>query len=194
MKKLDEETALSILFANTKRKKRIDDLLTIAEACQYLVNLRKYGSQQAVAKKVGLSAEMIRQFLAVLKLPKEIQKLVSERKIDSVDIVKEIAAIKDPPKQVAVAHAFVNSLSKDVRDIKRLIKEANLSIEDAKRTVLNAKPKGLHIFIMDFDDEIYRAIKRYSRTMKMKPPELVRKIVMDWLKKKSRINKKQSVN
>lgn len=193
MTKLDEDTALAIVFANTKRKKRIDDLLTIAKACEYLVKLNKYGSQQAVAKRVGLSAEMIRQFLTVLKLSKEIQELVSKRKIDSVDMVKEIAVIKDQPKQIAVAHAFMNSLSKDARDIKRLVKDVNLPSGDAKKTVLDAKPKGLHLFVMDFDDEMYQAILTNTKTLNVKPAELVREIIKNWLKRKARTGKKQGV-
>ncbi len=183
MKNLDEDTALSVLFSNTKRKKRNDDLLSIAKAFDYLVEL--YGSQQAVAKKIGLSSEMIRQFLNVLKLPKEIQKIVSERKIDSVDIVKEIAAIKNPQKQISAANTIINSSSKDARDIKRLIKAFNLSVEDAKKTVMEAKPKGVHFFIMDFDDKTYKLILRHSKKMKIQPPELVREIVMEWLKQKA---------
>lgn len=182
MKKLDEETALSILFANTKRKKRIDNLLVIANACKYLVKL--YGSQKSVAKKIGISSEMIRQFLTPLKLPKKIQKLVSERKIDSIDIVKEITSIKEPFKQTVAAEAIINSLSKDVRDIKRLVKNSDVSIKGAKNIVLEAKPKGLNIFIMDFDNETFQAIKKQSKDLKTKPVELVRKIVKDWLKKK----------
>lgn len=184
MKVLDEETALAILFANTKRKKRTDDLLTIAKACEYLINLSKYGSQKAVAKTIGISSEMIRQFLSALKLPDEVRELVSERKIDSVDVVKEIAAIKDPLEQIAVAHAFVNSLSKDARDIKRLVKNISFPVEEAKKMVLDAKPKGLHIFVMDFDDEMYQAILTHAKISKVKPVELVRKIVMDWFMQK----------
>lgn len=189
MKDLDEETALAILFSNTKRKKRTDDLLTIAKACEYLINLGKYGSQQAVAKTIGLSSEMIRQFLCVLKLPEKIQALVSERKIDSVDVVKEIAAIKDTSKQISVAYAIVDSLSKntkDTRDIKRLVKNVNFPVEEAKKTILNAKPKGLHIFILDFDNEMYKAIIEQSRTLRIKPEELVRNVIANWLKQKAR--------
>lgn len=184
MKKLDEETALSILFANTKRKKRNSDLLTIAKSCEYLVKL--YGSQKAVAEKVGLSTEMIREFLTTLNLPIEIQNLVSERRIDSIDIVREISAIKEPSKQIAATEAFINSLSKDVRDIKRLVKDANVSVKEAKKVVLDAKPKGLHIFIMDFEDETYRAIIRQAKALKIKPAELVKGIVTDWLKQKTK--------
>ena len=180
MKILDEETALSILFANTKRKKRNKDLITIAESCEYLTKL--YGSQKAVAEKVGLSSEMIREFLATLKLPEEVQKLISDRKIDSIDIVREISVLQDPSKQVAAAKTFADSLSKDVRDMKRLIKGANLPTEEAKKMVLESKPKGLHIFMMDFDDKTYHALIEEAKNMKVKPAELVKRIVVDWLK------------
>ncbi len=180
MKGLNEETALAIVFANTKRKKRKENLLTVAKAFEYLVKL--HGSQKAVAEKVGLSTEMIREFLTTLKLPEEIQKLVSDRRIDSIDTIREISALKEPSKQIAATEAFINSLSKDVRDIKRLVKDANVSVKDAKKVVLEAKPKGLHIFVMDFDDEMYRAIIKHARTLKIKPAELVKGIVKDWSK------------
>jgi len=180
MKELDEETALSILFGNTKRKKRDADLLTIAKSCEYLVSL--YGSQRVVAKKIGLSTEMIREFLATLKLPTKIQELVSERKIDSIDIIREISALKEPSEQIAAAEALTDSSSKDVRDIKRLVKEANISVQEAKQVILDAKPKGLHIFIMDFDDETYRAIIEHAQSLKIEPAELIRGIVIEWLK------------
>ena len=191
MGELDEESALAILFANTKRKKRSENLLTVAQSCEYLVKL--YGSQKAVAEKIGLSTEMIRQFLSVLKLPKEVQKLVSDRQIDRIDIVKEISALKDPKTQIEAAKSFINPLSKDVRDIKRLVKDANLPVEEAKATILDLKPKGLHVFIMDFDDEMYNAINAHAKSLKVKPAELVREIVKDWLKQKTRGEKEQEM-
>jgi len=188
MRKLNEEAALAIVFANTKRKKRPDDLITVANTFDYLVRL--YGSQKVVAEKVGLSTEMIREFLTTLKLPEEIQKLVSDRRIDGIDIIREISVLKDPSKQIAAAEAFINSLSKDVRDVKRLVKGANVPIEEAKKVVLEAKPKGLHIFMMDFDDEMYRAIIKHTRTLKIKPAELVKGIVADWLTQKAKKEEK----
>jgi DNA-directed RNA polymerase subunit F len=184
----DENSALAILFANIRRKKRNTDLVTIAEACKYLSEL--YGSQQAVAHKVGLSTEMIREFLTTLKLPVQVRRLISERKIDGIDVVREISAIRTPAKQIAATRKLANALSKDVRDIKRLIKKANLSVEDARKKVSKAKPEGLHVFIIDFNNEMYQAIIKHAKCMNMKPPELVQEIVTDWLKRKSRINKK----
>jgi len=182
MRKMDENYALAVVFANIRRKKRTDDLMTIAESFEYLVNL--YGSQKAVAEKVGLSSEMIRQFLALLKLPKEVQTMFSRRQIDSVDTAKELLALKDSTKQIRTAKALAESLSKDTRDIKRLVKGADVPVEEAKKTVLNAKPKRFHIFVMDFDNDTYQAIIRKAKTLKIKPAELVKRIVIKWLQQK----------
>jgi ParB-like chromosome segregation protein Spo0J len=181
LNQLDEETALSLIFANTKKKKRNIDLLTFAKTVDYLV--RFYGSQKTVAEKVGLSTEMIREFLIPLKLPKEIQKLISDRRIDSIDTVREISVLNDPSKQIAAAKALIDSASKDVRDIKRLVNVTNVSIGDAKKAISDAKPKGLHIFVMDFDDEMYHSITKHAKVLKVKPAELVRNIVSNWLSK-----------
>lgn len=187
MKKLDENSALAIVFANTKRKKRKENLITIAKAFEYLVKL--YDSQKAVASKVGLSTEMIRQFLSVLKLPHEVQMLFINRQIDSVDVAKELLALNDPAKQIIAAKAIADSLSKDVRDIKRLVKSSNIAVAEAKNIVIKSKPKGLHIFLLDFDDKTYQAIIKSSKTLKVKPAELLREIIIDWLKQKSKIEK-----
>lgn len=184
----DEETALSILFANTKRKKRQVDLVTLARSCKYLVDL--YGSRKAVGKRVGLSTEMIRELMLPLKLPKGVQDLVLNRNIDSIDVVREIATLKDPAKQISAANQFIGTVSKDVRDIKRLVKKTGLTAENAKEIILEAKPGNLHIFAMDFDEEIYQAIVHEAEKRKMEPAELVREIVLNWLKSKSRFNKK----
>lgn len=180
MKALNEATALAVIYANTKRKTRKENLITIAKAFGYLVKL--YGSPSIVAERVDLSPEMIREFLLILKLPLQVQKLVSQRKIDSIDILREISAIKDPSKQIIAANEFISTPTKEVRDIKRLIKQEGMTVENAKKTVLNARPKDLNIFIIDFDNETYLALIKKAKELKVKPPELVRGIVKDWLK------------
>lgn len=188
MRKIDNETtALAIVFANTKRKpeNRKEDLVTIAKAFKYLVKL--YGSQRAVGEQVGLSSSMVGQFLTVLKLHPEVQNLIAERKIDSVDIAKELAVLKDPIRQIAAAKSIISSQSKDVRDIKRLIKNTDIPAKDAKRLILDEK--GLHVFIMDLDDEIYRAVLRIAKARKIDPADLVREIVIDWIVQKAQEEK-----
>lgn len=182
MKKWDEATALATAFSNTRLKKRPNDLVTVAGAMEYLAHL--YKSQKAVAKKLDLSVEMVRQFLTVLKLPKNVQALFKSRRIDSIDIAKELAALGNKRKQQSAAKAIVNSQSKDVRDIKRLIKTRNIGVKAAKKTVLDAKPKGFNVFVLDLDDDTSRKVVSVAKALKMKPAELVKEIVTNYLKKK----------
>ena len=176
---LDEETALSILFANTRRKKRSVDLVTLAQACQYLVKL--YGSQKAVADRLGLSTEMIREFLMTLKLPEQIQRLTADRRIDRLDIVRELASLPDEDSQLEAAQTIVSCSSKDMRDIKRLVKHGGLAVSEAKKAVSEAKPKGFHIFLIDLDDETYKALLRLAKDGEEKPAELAKRIINAWV-------------
>jgi len=186
---LDEETALSILFSNTKRKKRQVDLIALAQNCSFLLNM--YGSREALAKKIGLSQEMIREIMLPLKLPQEIQELIRNRKIDSIDKVKQISALKGPSKQMAAAKEFVNTQTKDARDIKRLIESRELSAKRAREIISKAKPKDLHVFFIDFNEEQYRAILTQAKIRRTEPAELVKEIISDWLKRESTNLKKE---
>jgi hypothetical protein len=182
MRKWTESTALATVFSNTKCKKRPDNLVTVAEAMKYLTNL--YRSQRLLARKIDLSTEMVRQFLSVLDLTRNVKALFAIRKIDSVDIAKELAALGDKKTQESAARAIANCPSKDVRDIKRLIKSRHFGVEAAKNTVLDAKPKGLNVFVLDLDDETSQKVVSEAKAQKMKPAELVRQIVTNYLKKK----------
>ncbi len=180
MKGIDETKALSVLFANTRRKKRKADLVTIAECCQYLAEL--YGSPGKVAEKVGLSNEMVREFLLVLKLPKEVLEMIRKRRIDSIDSVKVISSIKSQKMQITAAREMVDLKSKDVRDVVRVSKVSGKSIAEAKRTILNTDSQGTHIFVMDFDDETYSAIQELSRKAGKKAADFVSDLVKEKIK------------
>lgn len=179
MKSLDEDTALSIVFSNTKRKKRAVDLITVAESCDYLAQL--YGSQKAVAEKVGLSSEMIREFRKLLTLPAEVRDLISSRQIDRLDVAYRISMLEEPTKQIDAARAIADlPSSKDVRDILRLAESGHLPLEESKRIILESKPKGLHIFVVDFDDRTYDALIAQAKAREVEAADLVKGILRDW--------------
>ena len=183
MRKWDEAKALATTLSNTRTKKRRDDLITVAGAMKYLVQL--YGSQREVAARVGVHPEMIRQFLTVLRLSGSVQALFATRQLDSVDVAKELVTLKDQTQQEQTAVEIANMPSKDARDITRLIKNTRCGVEAAKKAVLEAKPSGLNIFLLDFADDVLRKLECEARKRKMKPAELVREIVNDWLSAKS---------
>jgi len=187
MKALDEQRALAIVFANTKRKKRTEDLVTIAEAFDHLVKL--YGSRRAAARKVGLSAEMVREFLKILSLSAEVKQLVRTRKIDRLDVAYKISILPNREEQIKAARQSVGLSTDDVRDVKRLMSSAGMSAEESKKKVLESRLRGLHLFVMDFDDEQYKQLMSQAREERMDPAELVKQVVSRWLEKARRRGK-----
>jgi hypothetical protein len=169
---------LAILFANTKKKKRTVDLLTLARSCDYLV--KKYGSRKEVAKKVGLSPEMIREILLPLNLPRKIQDAISKRKIDSIDVVREIAALRDQTKQLEVGSLFTKLPTKDIRDIRRLTEESGVTVQEATDTMLKFKERDMHVFIIDFEEAAYKAIKMQADRLGFSPAILVKGLIQAW--------------
>ncbi len=181
MKKLDEQSALAVVFANTRRKKRTEDLMAVADAFEFLACL--YGSTQAVAKKVGLSAEMVREFRRLCGLSEPVKELVRNRVIDNLDVAYRIAMVAGARTQSAMAKEAAGLQTDDVRDVKRLVSKTGLTPANSKRKVVASKLKGFHVFVMDFDDAEYRDILQQARLRKIHPAEMVKSIIADWLVK-----------
>ena len=184
MKALDEQTALAIVFANTRRKKRTEDLVTVAEAFDHL--LKVYGSQGAVAKKVGLHPEMVREFLKILSLPAKVKELVRTRKIDRLDVAYKISMLPNREERIEAARERAGLTTDDVRDVNRLITSAGMSAEESKKKVLESRLRGLHVFVMDFDDEQYKQIISQARRGRTDAAELLKEVVIKWLEKAGR--------
>jgi len=179
---MDEESALAIIFANTKRRKRLVDLLTIAECFAFLKNI--YRTQKAVAEKTDLSREMVREFLVILDLPEYVKELIRSRKIDSIDKAYRLSKIKDKETLRSAINKLLNLQTHDVRDIISSLQEnSELSIETAKEIILASKPHDIHFFIIDFTEEDYKKLVSIAKHMDGSPAELIKRIVEEWLNK-----------
>jgi len=177
---LDEETALSIIFTNTKRKSRTLDLVSIAESFAFLQKL--YGSQKEVAKRVGLSSEMVREFLSINKLPEEVRKLIANRTIDSIDVVKQLASIREPEQQISLAKQLGSLNSEEIRDVRRMVKVGGSSTEDAIKEIMSTREEPLNVFVLDLNEDIYQLLATAARKRKMQPADLAKEILVDWLR------------
>jgi len=121
---LDE--ALAILLANTgsgatRRIRRHRSILEIAEAID--VARLRLGSLREVSERVGLSTEMLSDFLSATKLSSAVRDLVKSRALDSVDIVRKLSRLPRVD-QLPVADLVVKEglNSEDVRAIVSLRK------------------------------------------------------------------------
>jgi len=180
MAELTEERALAILASNLKRKKRNVDILTIAESANYLKGL--YKSWREVARRADVSYEMIREFVAALKLPERAKQLVRARKIDRVEVVEELSKIKGDERQIEAAEVFsVERLTTE--DIRSIVQYANanpdLAIERCVKRVLESKPiiERRYVAVMELQDHTLETLREKAKGLSVTPEDLVRSII-----------------
>ncbi len=143
-----EDITIVRLIANTKTRKRPDNIEDIAKDIEWLIN--ELGSIKVVSNIIGISTEMLNKFLAVNKLSKEVRNLVKERKIDSVAIVHLIKKFNNK-SQLIIAKEVVNGRlnSEDVKvlvPISNKLQEKNIN-EIIERVV---KSKNQKVYIAYF--------------------------------------------
>ena len=161
----DEESAdraLAALIANTLRVRRRLDLLEVAKWVEK--GRAAFGSVQALSERVGISAEMLREFGAIAKLSPSVKKLITERKIESVDVAYRLSKLR-PREQLAVARGVIAGRidSDDVRAIVSLRRSApELGIGEIIRRVKTSRNIKEYIaeFILPSDKMNVDAVRR----------------------------------
>jgi hypothetical protein len=108
------DSLLALLIANTRRARRSQDIITVAGYMREAIGL--LGSAAALAERLGLSEEMVREFLLAESLAEPARALVQQRKVDSVDVVYRISQLpREEQLRMAVAFASGELSSDDVR-------------------------------------------------------------------------------
>jgi ParB family chromosome partitioning protein len=116
------------------------ELTAIEEARAYKKLIETMGlTQEMVANRVGKERTFITNYLRLLRLPEDIQKLVEDEKI-SVGHARALLAVDDSDKQRRVARSIMD-MSLSVRETERAVKRvaAGASIE---KTVSNKAIKS----------------------------------------------------
>jgi len=151
---------LAMALAGTRRKNRAMDLVTLAGS---LVALKgEYGSIQAVARAVGISSEMVREFLHISDLSGPVKKAVRQRKIDSVDVAYRLSRLPRPV-QDALAREIVarHMTSDDVRWIDRYLRDhPGVSVRDAVDRVLRSKDRIEYVAYLRLSPRIKKNLRR----------------------------------
>ena len=116
----DQQMMEISLLENIQRK----DLTPIEEASAYqqLIDKLNY-TQQQLSTRVGKSREYIANLLRLLKLPKEVQKLVNEEKLPYSQ-ARALLALEDEKKMVELANECVKK-NLSVIELNKLIKNIN---------------------------------------------------------------------
>ena len=113
-----------------------EDLSSIEESEAYSVLNKKYGlSHEAIAKAVGKKRVTISNSLRLLKLPLEIRKSLTERKI-SAGHARAILQTKSPLKMIKVWKIIMEK-NLSVRDAENMVKEKQLNQTKKRRPLKN---------------------------------------------------------
>ncbi len=142
------EIIIAQLIANTRRKKRPNNLIQIAGEIRWLEN--DLGSLKAVSETIGISTDMLGQFLSVERLCPEVQKLVEERKIDLVNVVHYMRNFDAKAQRVIAGEVIAGRLSgNDIRVLAPLRKSLpDLTIKQLISRV--EKSRNIRVYVAYF--------------------------------------------
>ena len=176
-----EEEDLANLFLVLKgNKKKREDWISIAKRCDKLV--RKSNSTKKTAEDLGVSYQLLRSILSILKLPTEVQKLVKSGKILS-DAAYRINTIKDPSRQKEVAKIIADLKSHEQREIIQYAKKfPNAKLSDFKNRVIKPRDvEKLHIIIVPLDEKTFNAVNMARKKKKITLEKALVSIVEQWV-------------
>lgn len=139
------EKVIARVLSNTLRQKRPNNLIEVANDIELLKN--EMGSLEAVSNVVGISTDMLRQFLSVKQLSHEVRKLIEERKIDSVTVAHKIRNFTEEEQKTIANEVIEGRLnSGDIRALVALKnKLSNLNIDQLISRVVNSKDIKVYV-------------------------------------------------
>lgn len=164
MNEAQENKLLGFLYSNLKgsKKKRVD-WVRLARAVQRAV--RQYGGAQAAAKKLPISAPMIRSIVSVLTLPPEVQAEVRRGSILQ-DAAQRLATIKGTEQQVRIAKVIAGMTAHEARQVIQFAKTfPDGDIEAFATRIRQSKTRklDLHVVLLSLSREQIAAIKPLAR-------------------------------
>lgn len=186
---MDEQEALAICFANLKGS-RDKELLKTAEALRFLKGLPPYRSNRTLGHAVGVSGEIVREFLSLLDLPLEVRELLHANRLGLEQGRRLVQLSRSRPRDITEAgRAMVDLTATDSRYLaEQLIKYADVGVSEAREKILGGKTvtrREFHV-IARLDETDYRVLKAKAEQEGQPVDEVVTKIVQDWLRVKTK--------
>ena len=181
----DKTEALAICFRNLKGAKKKDLLLT-ARALSYLRNQPGCGSNRSVGEIVGVSGEVVRQFIALLDLPADVQAYLQDGKLGLEQGRRLWQLNRQRPSVVEdAARAMSSMTAMETRDlVEYLVRTPDASVQDALDALEEAKPKIAHEYyvVAVLDEETYGSLSSQAKMKRTNVNDLVSTVISDWLK------------
>ncbi len=175
---------LAKAFANLKGAKR-KDLIGTAEALSRLKE--HYRTNAALGRAVGVSGEIVREFLVLLNFPPEVQVLFRQNTL-GLEHGRRLWQLtrRRPEIPQDVANAMKGMTAHDARElVVYLLRHPEIEVETAKQHVLEAKTKirrEYHVIAL-LDESQFGKLEHQAKRRRISTDRLVTSIVEDWLTK-----------
>lgn len=176
-----EEALYAELFLNLKgNKHKRENWISIAEKCQKIVNKSK--TRKEASEKLGVSYQLLRSILSLLKLPEEVQTRIKEREI-LFDAAQRINTIKNSNRQKEVAKTIAGLTSHEQREIIQYAKKfPNAKLSGYKKRVTTPRNvEKLHVAIIPLEEKTYQILQRECRKRKHSLEKILVSIIEQWL-------------
>jgi len=179
------EDALAICFSNLKGYKD-KDLFATAQALSYLKTLPENRSNKKVGKLVGVSGEIVREFISLLRLPEAIQDLFKQGQLKHLEQVRRLWQLAriNPGLLDETAVAISQISAWDGRlVIDYILKNPGVVVSDALKVVNDSKTiteKEYHVIAI-LSEEEYKLLAAEAKKHKTPVDLLVTSIVQQWL-------------
>ena len=181
---LDKNEALAVCFRNLKGAKAKDLLLT-ARALKYLRGLPEFRSNRRLGEEVGVSGEIVRQFIALLDLPPSVQSYLEQGTLGLEQGRRLWQLGRTRPLVVDDAARAVRSMTAmETRDfVEYLVRTPTASVQDGLKALEAAKPNISHEYHIDaiLDERAYRSLAAQAREQRVRVNDLVSMIINRWL-------------
>ena len=181
---VDRNTALAICFGNLKGSKTKDLLLT-AKALKYLKELPEFGSNRRVCEQVGVSAEIVRQFICLLDLPPAVQQYMDNKQLGLEHGRRLWQLNRLRPSIVEdAASAMISMTAMEARDLVEYLKRnSTASIQEALEVLEAAKPviTEEHLVCALLNKREYEALSALALKRGLSVNDLVSSIARHWL-------------
>jgi hypothetical protein len=150
------EEVISRLLLNTKRNKRRDNMIVIANDIIWLKE--ELGGLKNVSDLVGISPGMLNRFLSVNKLTDKLKLLVEERRIDKVSEVNSLSKFKLEEQDIIAELLITKKLSnQDLKILpplrKRYPHEDITSLSEKIKNSANKKIYVINFYLGDLNKD-----------------------------------------
>ena len=185
---LDKNEALATCFRNLKGAKTKELMLT-AHALKFLKGLPEFQSNRSVGEAVGVSGEIVRQFIALLDLPASVQSYLGRGKLGLEQGRRLWQLNRTRPLIVEETARVITSMTAmETRDIvEYLIRTPTASVQDALDALEEAKPKISNEYHVDaiLNEKAFRALSSQAQKKQIRVNDLVSLVVNRWLDEES---------